>query len=690
MKKTFLIEVGTEELPSKKLKDTILLFYKIFKNELNINNILYKKINFFSTPRRLALQIIDLDTSEKTNEKIEKGPAIKNAFNKNGSPTDAAYFWAKKCKIDLNQACRLNNQKGEWLVYYRKEKQKKIELLLPIIIEKSLKKIHLKNTMRWEINNLKFIRPIRNIVMMLDNEIVKGLIFNLPSNNLLYNHISYKEKKICIKHAKDYPSILFKKNKIIANYEKRKEKIKDEVEKIVKKVNGTIKKDPFLLEEITSLVESPKAFLGNFKKDYINCIPKKILIHTIEKQQKCFSIYDKSLEKKILPYFIFVSNIHSKKNKEIIFENEKVIHSRLSDTMFFLKKDRKKKLESYLPLLKKVFFYKSLGTLYEKTLRLKLILEWMFSYIKEINKNNLIRSALLSKCDLVTEMVSEFPELQGIIGMYYALENKENKEVATAIKEQYLPSFSGDKIPSTIIGCALSIADKIDTVSGMFFIGEIPDPEKDPFGLRRSTLAILRIIIIKKIPIDLKKLIKISLEIHNVKKIDFSIISKKILKFFISRLSFYYEKKGYNIKIIKSVLSCEITEIIDIDKRIKAISDFEEIESIILISKRINNFLKNNKKNVTNKINPKLIEKKEEKSLLKEIENLKNKTKTLFIQKKYKKILLEIKKIEKPIQDFFKNVKINHPDIEIQQNRLLFLIKIEKLLLKITNFSSLY
>ncbi|AAM67695.1 glycine--tRNA ligase subunit beta [Buchnera aphidicola] len=690
IKKTFLVEIGTEELPSNILKKIILVFYKNFVDELSFNKILYKNINYFSTPRRLALQIIELDTSEKINEKIKKGPAIKHAFDENGNPTKAAYYWAKSCKINLNQAERLKTKTGEWIIHRIQEKKEKIELLFPKIIEKILKQINLKNTMRWETTNLRFIRPIRNIVMLLDEKIIKSEVFNVPSNNFLYHHISCKEEKIYIKNAIEYPAVLFKKNKIIANYETRKEKIKYEAKKIAKKVDGIIKTNPFLLEEVTSLVESPQALLARFKKDYINYIPKKILIHTIEKQQRCFSIYSNNSKKEILPYFIFISNIKSKKNKEIILGNEKVMHARLSDAMFFLKQDRKRKLENYLPFLKKVSFYNNLGTLYEKTLRLKLLIESISCYTNTINKNDLIRSAVLSKCDLITQMVDEFPELQGTIGMYYALENKENKEVAIAIKEQYLPSFSGDELPSTPIGCLLSISDKIDTLSGMFAIGETPTPEKDPFGLRRAALGILRIIITKKIPIDLKKIIEISLKIYTFKKVNYSIISKKIIKFFISRLSFFYEKKGYSTKVIKSVLSCKLTEPLDIDKRINAISDLKKIESIILIAKRIDNIVKNNHQIISSEIHVELMKKTEEKNLLKEIKIFNSKTKELFIQKKYKEILVEIKKLEKPIDNFFDKVQINHSNFEIRQNRLLLLIKIQKFFLKIANFSYLY
>lgn len=691
-KKTFLVEIGTEELPAKELKNITLIFYENFSNELKKNNVSYKKINHFSTPRRLALQIVEIDTLEKKQKITKKGPAIKYAFDQKGNPTIAANNWAKNCKINLDQAQRLKNKKGEWLIYCTEKKQKKIELLLPIITEIALKNINIHSNMRWEENNLRFIRPIRNIVMLLDNIILKKTkIFNLTPNNILHNHISFKEKKIYIAHAKEYPNILFKENKIIAHYEHRKEKIKEKIEKIVKKVDGIIKKDLPLLEEVTSLVESPKVLLANLNKNYINNIPNKIITHIIKKQQKCFPVYSNNLEKNILPYFIFVTNVYSKNNKNIILGNEKVMHARLSDTIFFLKQDRKIKLKNYLPFLKTIYFHKNLGTLYQKTLRLVLIVKNIFFHIKNVNKKNLIRATLLSKCDLVTKMVFEFPELQGKIGMCYALENNEEKEVAIAIREQYLPSFSADKLPSTLIGSILSISDKIDTISSMFAIGEIPGPETDPFGLKRFALGIIRIIIKNKISINLKEIIKISLEKNNVKKLNISIIFEKIEKFFIKRLIFFYENQRYNIKVIQSVLSCKSIDLLDIDEKIKAISNFKKIELITLIVKRISNILKNkNETIISTQINKKLLIKKEEKELLKIINNFNYSTKNLFIEKKYTNILLETILLIKPINNFFEKVQINHNNIEIQKNRLIFLIRLRKIFLKITNFSYLF
>ncbi|UPT14510.1 glycine--tRNA ligase subunit beta [Buchnera aphidicola] len=688
MKKTFLVEIGTEELPSRILYNVITIFYENFVDALNLNNIEYKKVNYFATPRRLALKILDIDSSQKIKKILKKGPSLKDSFDKNGIPTKSACSWAKHIGIKIHEANQLKNKKGAWLVYYIQQKQEKIEILLPKIVEMSLKNINIKNLMRWEINNIKFFRPVRNILMMLDDKIINKKIFNINSKNKIHNHISFKEEEIYLRHAQEYPSVLLKNSKIIADYDIRRETIKKEIKDIAKKVNGSTEINLKLLEEINSTVESPKGVLATFKKKYIKCIPNEILVYIIEKQQKCFPIYN---EKKILPYFIFITNIHSKKDNQIILGNEKVMEARLSDVMFFLKKDRKTKLLDYLPLLKKVLFYKDLGTLYDKTIRLQSLVDFMSNNHK---KTDLIKSAVLSKCDLITEMVFEFPELQGVIGMHYALQNQEKHEIALSIKEQYLPAFSEDILPSSLMGSILSIADKIDTLCGMFLINQVPSSNKDPFALRRAALGIIRIIINKNISLDLKFLIFNSLKIYNKKELDYISISKKIINFFKLRLLSFYEKKGYNIKVVQSVLSCQITDILDINERVKIISNFEkekQLKPILLIIKRISNILNVYKQDINNiKININLIKIEEEKNLFKEINNFNNDIKQLLIEKKYQIILLKLKNFEKPVNNFFDRAKINHCDIEIKNNRLILLKKIKTIFFKIANFSYLY
>jgi len=688
-KKILLIEIGTEELPARLLFKISLYFYENFIKELNCYNILYKKIEHFSTPRRLALKITDIDTSDKLINIKKRGPSIIHAYDKNGCLTKATIRWLEHCGININQSSRLKNQKGEWLLYEVKKKREKIEILIPKMTESALKNISIKKFMRWEENNQKFLRPIRNIVILLDNQVIPGKIFNVTSNHFLYNHISCKENLIKIKHAIDYPEILFKKNNIIADYTIRKKTIQKNIKEITQKINGLTRNISYLIEEVTALVESPTALLASFQKKFL-IIPKKILVYTIEKQQKCFPIYNFTNE--ILPYFVFISNINSKEPEKIITGNEKVMHARLSDAEFFFKSDRKLKLEDYLLSLKQILFQNNLGSLYEKTLRLKLLIKWIAKYNCS-NIKNYIRAAILSKCDLVTNMVCEFPELQGTIGMYYALEDREEKDVAVALEEQYLPSFSGDKLPNTSIGCALSIADKMDTLSGMFYVGNIPSSDKDPFGLRRLALGILRIIIKKNIPLNLKNLINQSLCLYNKKNINNSVLCNKIIKFFLTRLFHWYEETGYNIKIIKSVLSSHSTEPVDIDKKIQAVSYFQTLEysqSIILSIKRISNILEQENEKITGNINIKLMIEEEEIILFHQIKNFIIHTKNLFLEKKYKNILIKIKDLDEPIHNFFNKVKIHHHISKIRLNRLILLSILRKILFKIIDFSYLY
>ncbi|QCI22018.1 glycine--tRNA ligase subunit beta [Buchnera aphidicola] len=686
---TLLIEIGTEELPSRFLHKISSCFFENVKKDLKYYNFSYKKIKYFFTPRRLALTILDIDTSDKTFNINKKGPSILDSYDKNGRPTNIANNWAKHCGININEASCLKNKKGEWLVFKKIQKREKIEILLPEIIETALKKISIPKSMRWEFTNQKFSRPIRNIVMLLDNQIIKGRVFNIRSNNLLQNHLCYREKRIKIDSAQEYPSILFKKNNIIANYETRKKNIIENINFIAKKINGFIKYRTELLEEITNLVESPIAYLASFEKIFLN-IPKKILIYTIEKQQKCFPIYD--IENNLLPYFIFICNINSKDSKNIILGYERVMYARLSDAAFFFHKDRTTKLENYLMSLRNVLFQDGLGSLYEKTIRIQLLVNWISKY-SNFNQKDSNRAALLSKCDLVTNMVCEFPELQGTVGMYYALADKEKKDIAIALEEQYLPSFSNDKLPCTLIGCSLSIADKIDTLSGMFFIGNIPTSNKDPFGLKRLTIGIFRIITENNILLDLHDLIKKSISLYNKESIKYSTVYDSIINFFMVRLLYWYKEKKYNINIIKSVLSCQLTQLIDIEKRIQALSFFQKLndsKSIILSIKRIAHILDKQTENISGDVNTKLIKQVEEIKLFDHIKKFDFITNNLFFEKKYQEILLQIKELEIPINNFFDNIKIYDSNLEIRKNRLILLNKLMKILSKITNFSYLY
>lgn len=687
MKKTLLVEIGTEELPAKELCNLILSFSKNILHELDSYNIQYEKITSYATPRRLALKIKNINLTYTKKEIKKKGPSVLHAFDHNGLPSYIALRWAKSCGINLKQAKRIKNNKGEWLYYITEVKKEKTDLVLPQIISLSIKKINNCTLMKWNNTEFKFSRPIRNISILLEDKIIPMKIFDIISDRILRHHLSIRNPTMIINNANQYPNILFEKAQIIAHFKTRKEKIKQDAKLAAKKINGILKYSDILLNEITSLVESPVILTGKFDKKFLT-LPHEILIHIMTYNQKYFPIYNTN--GKLIPYFIFVTNIQSCYPTYIITGNENVIHARFTDAEFFFKNDIKRRLEDYLPDLKNILFQKKLGSLYEKTNRIKSLITWIAPTINA-NIHDAIRAAILCKCDLTTDMVFEFPEIQGIIGMYYAILNKENNEVAIAIKEQYQPKFSGDLLPSNLISCSLAIADKIDTLSGIFSIGEYPTGDKDPYALKRTAIGIIRIIIEKKMSINLKELLQRSINLYveatNKKK-----ITEDLMTFILERCYSYYRSQGYKKNVITSVLSCKFTQLVDIEARIKSITYFQTLNTykpLILINKRICKFLEKNKKKINQHIKNHLVKEQSEIILNKKIQNLNSILPHLFLNKKYKEALLHISTLTNPIELFFDSVTINHTDPDLSINRLTMLHKIKKIFLNIADFSYL-
>ncbi|CAL4319612.1 glycine--tRNA ligase subunit beta [Buchnera aphidicola] len=649
MKKIFLFELRTEELPADILRDLSESFFNNFKKLLIVYHIKYEKIFCFTTPRRLAIKLYLL-----SNENY--------------------YSFSKEKKII--SLVKLNEKE--------KKNPKKVIYFLSKIINFSIKKIISSKLMKWDSNEYRFYRPVRNILALLNKEIIDIKLFNISATRTTTGHLLMHNQKITLTHAKEYPSLLKKEGKIIPDYEERKKIILKKMLKKTKKINGICKINKNLLEETTSLVEWPDILIGKFEKKFLK-IPLKILIHVIQKIQKCFPIYEKS--NKLKNYFLIVTNIITKNSKKIIFGNETVIHSRLLDIEFFLKKDSFIKLENYLPNLKNIIFQEKIGTIFDKTIRLKKLSEWISIFTKADLKDA-IRASMLSKCDLVTNMVFEFPELQGIIGSYYAAYNNESLPVINAIKEQYYLFKRNKKIPSHPVSCTLLIADKIDTISSMFSINKIPSGEKDPFSLKRAALGIIKIILFNQININLTELIKKSIDyipLSNNKKIIF-----QIKQFILNRLFNFYKDQGYSIKIIKSVLSLELEKLIEINNRIIEISSLKsELILLIAIYKRIQNILKKNKEKINTTINEKILIDLSEIELFHAFKRSKKIINELLDKKKYKNSLLEIINLQNFIEKFFKTTIIYHENQDIRLNRLLLLQKIKKIFLKITNFSLL-
>ncbi|NIH16705.1 MAG: glycine--tRNA ligase subunit beta [Buchnera aphidicola (Periphyllus lyropictus)] len=686
-KKIFLFELGTENLPAKTLKKTALSIYKKFKKLFKINKIYYKKIYWFATSRRLAIKVKNIEINKEEKFKIIKGPVLSDSFNKFGKIKKPLKNWMKKLKISINQTEKFNKNGKEWIIY-KKKKDKKIKNILIKITKKIVYKLSHPNLMRWNKKNYKFIRPVRNVLIMLNKKNIKCKIFNLKSNKKTQSYLFNQPKNITINHAKNYPSILLKKGKIIADYNKRKLKIKNKIKNLSNKKNFYLKINNVLLNEINSLVEQPNALIVNFKKKFLN-IPKEIIIHIIEKTLKSFPLFKKN--KKLKSSFIIIINNKSKNYKKIILGYKSVIESKLQDVEFFLKKDIKNEQKKKKNVFKKISFHQNLGTLHDKIKRLKKIIIF---FSKKINFNikYALKAAFLCKNDITSNMVSEFPEMQGIIGAYYEKKKKTNKKIYKAIKEHYKPRYNNDKLPKTPIGIALSISDKIDNLIGMFIIGNFPKGDKDPYALRRKVIGIIKIIIKNKISFNLNKLIKKIIKLYNFKKKSKK-ITKKILKFIVKRFYNFFPKEKNIKNIIKSISLSNKINLIEIYIKIKIIIKFIKSKiskKILMTNKRIYNILKKNKIKLSNNINYSLLKTKEEKTFIKVIKKMKKKIKFFIKQKKYKKSLKEIIKINKNIENFFKKVIINHNEKKIRKNRLNILNILKNIFSKVALFSYLY
>ncbi|BAN99994.1 glycyl-tRNA synthetase subunit beta [Candidatus Pantoea carbekii] len=687
--KTFLVEIGTEELPPKVLRSLAEAFATRLSVGLNNAGLAYRKVNWFATPRRLALKVAHLATMQLDREIENRGPPISKAFDSNGIATKEAHAWACRNGITLNQAKCFNNKKGEYLAYHTFIKGQQAQSLLPGIVATALSKLPIPKLMRWGTSDIQFVRPIHTVTLLLNDALIPATILGVQSNRVIYGHRFMGKQKLILEHADQYPQILLERGKVIADYNLRKSEIKKTAEIIAYQLNGNVDLSDNLLEEVTSLVEWPVVLRAKFEEKFLS-VPTEALVYTMKVDQKYFPIY--SHDGHLLPYFIFVANIESKDVKQVIKGNEKVVRARFSDAKFFFNTDRKQSLEDNLKNLKNILFQKELGTLREKTSRIIALAKWIAIKIGA-NVNHAARAALLSKCDLVTNMVCEFTDMQGIIGMHYARCDGEVEDVAVAINEHYQPRFSGDNVPANLVSCAVAIADKIDTLAGIFGVNQPPKGDKDPFALRRSALGVLRIIVEKRLPLDLQTLTEEAVRLYGAKINNVNIVNK-IIDFILGRFYTWYQQKGYEITIIQAVMVCRPTRPADFDARVKAISQLyflKEWNLLVIANKRISNILAKSKLSdrLNDNIQIALLKENAEIQLANFITVLNEKLQPHFEKGCYMEALIELAKLVDPINNFFNNVMVNTDDSNIRINRLTLLAKIRDLFLQIADISIL-
>lgn len=686
-KQDLLIEIGTEELPPKSLKNLGVSFHEEMSQALKKNELDFKNINWYATPRRLSLVISGLETSQKDKKIQRRGPSISAAYDSNQNPTKATLGFAKSCGVDINKLERLETENGAWLIFNTTLKGKQTSSIIPNMVEKSLIRLPIPKRMRWGNNDIEFIRPIKWIFILFGNKTVDCEIFGIKSGENSFGHRFHHPEPLVIKSPNEYPNILKNRGKVIASYDERLALIKSQITAIAKKSNGNVIIEPGLLNEVTSLVEWPISFIGNFDSGFLK-LPKEVLIAVMQDNQKYFPMVEH--KRKLMPLFICVANIESNKPELIKEGNERVIKPRLSDASFFLEWDSKYGLRNHRQSLKKVIYQKKLGTLYDKSERLAHTLKYMAKKI-DIDSEAAKSAAELCLCDLLTKMVNEFPKLQGIMGRYYAELNGEKSEVAIAIEEFYKPRFAGDDLPKTDLGKYLAISEKIDNLICIFSIGKIPTGDKDPFGLRRSAIGVLRILIESNIDIDLKDLLIFAASTIPSKDKSKNYIDK-VYFFLMERLRNYYYDEGFSADTFESVLAINTTIPLDFHKRLVAVTEFKKLDvakNLATANKRIVNILKKSEITGFVKINDKLLIEKSEIELAHIIEDYKKIIKPMINNRDYKLALAELAGLSKTIDNFFNDVMIMSDKPELQKNRLALLSDLNSLFLKIADISKL-
>ena len=682
----FLVEIGTEELPPKALKALATSFADNVEAELNQAGLSFDKIEWFAAPRRLAVKVLNLATQQPSKEIEKRGPAVSAAFDAEGKPTKAAEGWARGCGITVEQAERIATDKGEWLVHRAKIEGQPTKNLLNDIVANALAKLPIPKPMRWADKTVQFIRPVHTVTMLLGDELIEGEILGVASARTIRGHRFLGEKEFDIQHADQYPQLLRDKGSVVADFNERKAEILAKSQAKATALGGVADIEESLLEEVTSLVEYPNVLAAKFEERFL-AVPAEALVYTMKGDQKYFPIYDK--DGRLLPHFIFVSNINPEDPTAIIEGNEKVVRPRLTDAEFFFKTDLKQKLVDRLPRLETVLFQQQLGTLKDKTDRIEQLAGEIAKQI-DADEAKAKRAGLLSKCDLMTNMVFEFTDTQGVMGMHYARHDGEDEEVAVALNEQYMPRFAGDELPKSLVASAVALADKFDTLTGIFGIGQAPKGSADPFALRRAALGTLRIIVEKNLPLDLEDLVKKSATLFGDKLTNKNVVAD-VVDFMLGRFRAWYQDEGIAVDVIQAVLARRPTRPADFDARVRAVSHFRTLDSaeaLAAANKRVNNILAKadaaiGEINLTACVEP------AEKALAEAVLALRTEVQPLIAQGDYTAVLDKLANLRTPVDSFFDNVMVNAEDPALRQNRLAILNTLQGLFLQVADISVL-
>ena len=681
-----LIELGTEELPPKALQALATSFADSIEQQLKDSKLAFTSAKSFNSPRRLALIVTDLQ-SEQTDKVVEKrGPAVSAAFAEDGTPTKAAMGWARGNGIQVEDAERLVTDKGEWLLHKAVEKGQSVTTLLQGFIDKALKQLPIPRPMRWGNSSHSFIRPVHRVTVLFGSDVVDVEVLGIKSSNQVTGHRFHHPELVTIANAASYIEQMADAH-VLVDFEQRKAVIREQIEELAEQENATPVMDEALLDEVASLVEWPVAHVASFAESFLQ-VPKEALIYTMKDDQRYFPL--ESQQGDLLPRFIFISNIESKDPRQVIEGNEKVVRPRLADAQFFFTTDQKTKLIDRVEKLHTVLFQKQLGTLGEKAQRISVLSEQIAADLDD-DSTAAARAGLLAKADLMSDMVMEFPEVQGVMGMHYARLDGEGDLIADAIEAHYHPRFAGDSLPATKVGCAVALADKLDTLVGIFGIGQTPKGDRDPFALRRAAIGMLRILVEKQLPLDLNELVHNAAVGYGDKIKHSDELIKQVVDFLLGRFRAYYEEQGVSVDVIQAVLARRPTVAYDFDRRIQAVNQFKhnpEAEALAAANKRVGNILAKAEA-VAPDVDTTLLSEEAEKALFAALQAVKGDVKDSVAASDYDAALSHLAGLRAPVDNFFDNVMVNADDDAVRQNRLALLQDLRAQFLDIADISLL-
>ncbi len=686
----FLVEIGTEELPPTALRGLMEAFGRNLGDGVDEARLEHGDIRVYASPRRLTVYIENLALRQQDRRVEQKGPPVRIAFDDDGNPTPAALAFAKKCGVEVDALARASSDKGEWLTFEKAEEGQAAAELLPELVERALGGLPIPRRMRWGKGEYEFVRPVQWVLMLHGKQVVDATLFGIASGNETRGHRFHSKGPIKIAEPSKYLDTLEKKGHVIADFERRRSLVEAGVTKLAKDAGGAIVDGDSLCDEVAALVEWPVPILGSFEESYLE-LPREAVTSTLTGHQRYFPV--DGADGKLLPRFVTVSNIESLEPDEVRDGNERVIRPRLADAAFFWDSDRSRPLATRIDSLREVVYQRGLGSLHDKACRVATLAVKLAESLG-VTEEPVQRAAMLAKCDLLTGMVGEFPDLQGTMGSYYAAADGEDEIVVLAIGEHYQPRFHGDGLPESSVGRVLAIADKLDTLAGIFAIGKQPSGNRDPFGLRRAALGVIRVLVECELDVDLHAAIAAAAEAQPVTKLDAKEVADALADFITDRLKPYFLDRddALDVSTFDAVLARNPASLVDFANRLKAVQAFialDEAESLASANKRIANILKKSEHKAGRGVKTKLLADDAEKALFDALGKASETVRPMIDDRRYSDALRALASLRAPVDAFFDDVLVMADDEALKNNRLALLGELRDLFLDVADISRL-